>query len=99
MSGRPLALEWEDRHANAILHAWFGGSEAGNAIAGILFGAVNPSGKLDMSFTHSAGQCPISYAEPPTGRPSDKIGIDVAAENEPDAQGRRGFRPSTTAVR
>jgi len=99
MSGRPLALEWEDRHAAAILHAWFGGSEAGNAIADVLFGDVNPSGKLAMSFPRSAGQCPISYAEAPTGRPIDKIGIDVAGDHEVDGQGRRVFRKFTTACR
>ena len=99
MSGRPLALEWEDRHANAILHAWFGGSEAGNAVAEVLFGDVNPSGKLAMSFPRSAGQCPISYAEAPTGRPIDKIGIDVAGDHEVDGQGRRVFRKFTTACR
>jgi beta-glucosidase len=99
MSGRPLALEWEDRHANAILHAWFAGSEAGNGIADVLFGDVNPSGKLTMSFPRSVGQCPISYAEAPTGRPLDEIGIDVRGDREVDAEGQQVFRKFTTACR
>lgn len=99
MSGRPLALEWEDRHANAVLHAWFGGSEAGNAVAAVLFGDVNPSGKLAMSFPRTVGQCPIGYAEAPTGRPIDRIGIDVSGDDERDGQGRHVFRKFTTACR
>jgi beta-glucosidase len=98
MSGRPLALAWESEHANAILHAWFGGTEAGNAVADLLFGDANPSGKLTMSFPRSVGQCPIYYAEPPTGRPPGRIGIDVAGD-EQIVGGKRAFRKFTTACR
>ena len=99
MSGRPLALEWESRHVDAILHCWFAGSEAGNAIADLLFGTANPCAKLAMSFPRNAGQCPIFYAEAPTGRPLEKIGIDVGGDREVDSHGRQVFRKFTTACR
>ncbi|HTR01137.1 MAG TPA: glycoside hydrolase family 3 C-terminal domain-containing protein, partial [Candidatus Acidoferrum sp.] len=99
MSGRPLVLEWEASIANALLHTWFAGSEAGPAIADVLYGVVNPSAKLAMSFPRDSGQCPIHYAEAPTGRPHDRIGVDVFGDDEVDAQGRHVFRKFTTACR
>lgn len=68
-TGRPLILTWEDEHVPAILNAWFPGSEAGTSIAGILFGDVNPSGKLTTTFPRNAGQMPIFYNHKNTGRP------------------------------
>ena len=68
-SGRPLTLTWEDDTADAILHVWFAGTEAGNGIADVLFGDVCPSGKLTMSFPRHVGQIPIYYNAKMTGRP------------------------------
>jgi beta-glucosidase len=68
-TGRPLALKWEQENVPAILNTWFGGSEAGDAIADVLFGDVNPSGKLSTTFPQNVGQVPIYYAHKNTGRP------------------------------
>ena len=67
--GRPLVLTEENKTVPAILNVWFAGSEAGYAIADVLFGDVNPSGKLTSTFPRSVGQLPIYYAHKNTGRP------------------------------
>lgn len=68
-TGRPLALGWEEKNVPAILNVWFGGSEAGDAIADVLFGDVNPSGKLSTTFPQNVGQVPLYYNHKNTGRP------------------------------
>lgn len=68
-TGRPLVLNWENEQVPAILNVWFGGSEAAYAIGDVLFGAVNPGGKLTMTFPKSVGQIPLYYAHKNTGRP------------------------------
>ena len=70
-NGRPLALGGLDGRCDALLEAWHLGSEAGNAVADILFGDYNPSGRLAASFPHSSGECPIYYSHPNTGRPGN----------------------------
>jgi beta-glucosidase len=69
MNGRPLTLTWEAQQADAMLETWFSGTEGGNAIADVLFGDYNPSGKLTMTFPRSVGQIPIYYNHLSTGRP------------------------------
>jgi beta-glucosidase len=69
-SGRPLTLVWEDANFDAILEAWHGGTQAGNAVADILFGDTNPSGKLTATFPRSVGQIPVYYNHKNTGRPA-----------------------------
>jgi beta-glucosidase len=71
MNGRPLTIPWLADHAPGLLEAWYPGTEGGPAVADVLFGDVDPSGKLPMSFPRDAGQIPISYDELPTGRPYD----------------------------
>ena len=75
MNGRPLALPWADEHIPAIVEAWQLGTQSGNAIANVLFGDYNPSGKLPMTFPRSVGQVPIYYNHFSTGRPGPKAEV------------------------
>ena len=68
-NGRPMTLNWEAENVPAILDVWFGGSETADAVADVLFGDVNPSGKLTMTFPKNVGQIPLYYAAKNTGRP------------------------------
>ncbi len=68
-TGRPLAIKWEQENVPAILNVWFGGSEAGAAVADVLFGDVVPSGKLTTTFPQNTGQVPLHYNHKNTGRP------------------------------
>ena len=70
-NGRPLTLGGVENSAPAILEAWFPGVQAGNAVADVVFGKVNPGGKLPVSFPQRIGQVPIYYNHEPTGRPCD----------------------------
>lgn len=69
MNGRPLTLPWEAAHCSAILETWFGGTETGAAVADVLFGDYNPSGRLTATFPRNVGQIPIHYNHKNTGRP------------------------------
>lgn len=73
MNSRPLTLEWEDANVPAILETWFSGTEAGNAIADVLVGNYNPSGKLTATFPRNVGQIPLYYNHKSTGRPYDGV--------------------------
>jgi beta-glucosidase len=68
-TGRPLAIKWENAEVPAILNVWFGGTEAGHAIADVLFGDTNPSGKLTTTWPQNVGQIPLYYNHMNTGRP------------------------------
>ena len=69
MNGRPLNLTWADENIPAILETWHLGTQSGNAIAQVLYGDYNPSGKLTMSFPRNVGQVPLYYNYKKTGRP------------------------------
>lgn len=70
MNGRPLALQWEDKHIPAIVEAWHLGVQMGYAVANVLSGKTVPEGKLSASFPAMTGQCPVYYNHPSTGRPA-----------------------------
>jgi len=71
MNGRPLTINWVAENAPAILETWFAGTQAGHAIADVLFGDVNPGGKLPVTFPRAVGQIPLYYNYKSTGRPPD----------------------------
>jgi beta-glucosidase len=73
-NGRPLALPWAAGHIPAIVEAWHLGTQTGNAVAQVLYGDYNPSGKLPISFPRNVGQCPIYYNNYSTGRPTNGEG-------------------------
>jgi beta-glucosidase len=79
MTGRPLVLGWTAEKAPAIVEAWHGGSQAGHAIADVLFGEYNPSGRLPAAFPRHVGQMPMTYAHKNTGRPGPEPGVTWSA--------------------
>jgi beta-glucosidase len=83
-SGRPLVLDWAAKHVPAMMEAWFPGTEAGNAIADLMFGDAVPSGKLPMSFPRAVGQEPLYYNQFPTGRPP--LGLDLTQPPSGDSR-------------
>jgi beta-glucosidase len=83
INGRPFAIPWLDEAANAILEAWLPGEEGGAAISDILFGDVNPGGKLPITFPRHVGQLPIFYNYKPSGMRSNWYGDYVSEKVTP----------------
>ena len=98
-NGRPLELKWASENLPAIVEAWFLGTESGNAIADVLFGKYNPSGKLPVSFPRAVGQEPLYYNQKSTGRPYSPIHVTYSAytDEERDALYPFGFGLSYTS--
>lgn len=83
VNGRPMSIKWIVEHANAIIEAWLPGEEGGNAVADVLFGDYNPSGKLPISIPRSVGQIPVYYSHKPTGGRSNWHGDYVEESTSP----------------
>ena len=79
MNGRPLDISWAAENIPSILECWLLGSQSGNAIADVLFGDYNPSGKLPVSFPHNVGQEPLYYNQKMTGRPYNPTHVTFSA--------------------
>ena len=102
MNGRPLAIALDGRATcRRSCEAWFPGSQAGHAVADVLFGDYNPSGKLPVSFPRHVGQLPVSYSHKNTGRPGPALGRVLVALRRRAERGALPvrFRPELHDVR